>query len=307
MNALEYQLLANRTAAGDPVTLTPEQVELLNWTTGLTGEAGEVSDHIKKAIFHGQGIDPEHLKRELGDVLWYIAAFCHTMDFTLEEIMETNIEKLKKRFPDGFSFERSTFREEADTAKSQSATDAIEARGLNWYELYAGQIIEMRDEEDSAWYEARIDSWHPTLVETCIVTCIDPRSGIQGDSMNVDRHELVDPYNCRKSQKTSVMPPTLQTLPDHLGSPGRSLQARSPLRRETFQGTDTRFYIIGQDGKEYPAIIREYASLNGKEEVVVERGDQPDPLDPSSIITLYRDTLDADKLFDNPTFAYYGR
>jgi len=114
LHANQYQQLANRTAKREPVVLTPEQSDLLNWTTGLTGEAGEVADLIKKGIFHGQGLDVEKLRRELGDVLWYVAAFCHTLEVPLEQIMLENIEKLRKRFPEGFTNERSSFREDVD-------------------------------------------------------------------------------------------------------------------------------------------------------------------------------------------------
>lgn len=77
--------------------------ELLNGALGLTGEAGEVADHIKKAIFHGHSLDFTDLVNELGDVCWYLALLCHAIDVPLEEVMSRNIEKLKKRYPEGFS------------------------------------------------------------------------------------------------------------------------------------------------------------------------------------------------------------
>jgi NTP pyrophosphatase (non-canonical NTP hydrolase) len=77
--------------------------ELLNGSLGLTGEAGEVADSIKKVIFHGHKMDRDGLVKELGDVCWYLALLCHAIDVPLEEVMSQNIEKLKKRYPDGFS------------------------------------------------------------------------------------------------------------------------------------------------------------------------------------------------------------
>ena len=112
MNSNEYQKLANRTLIDEPdFDIKPEHVMIVWNTTGLTGEAGEVADLVKKGIFHQQGLDLPKLKKELGDVLWYVAALCTELGFTMEEVMQTNIEKLKARFPDGYSPERTTFRE----------------------------------------------------------------------------------------------------------------------------------------------------------------------------------------------------
>ena len=75
---------------------------MLEGVLGLTGEAGEVSELVKKAIFHDKPLDFEHLKKELGDVLWYIALICDSMDTNIDKIMEMNVKKLKKRYPEGF-------------------------------------------------------------------------------------------------------------------------------------------------------------------------------------------------------------
>ena len=108
----EYQEAAARTLIDKPdFEITDTQVMTVWNAIGLAGEAGEVVDLIKKGIFHQQGLDKEKLKKELGDVLWYAAAICTTCGFTLEEVMELNIEKLKARYPDGYSPERTTFKE----------------------------------------------------------------------------------------------------------------------------------------------------------------------------------------------------
>ena len=69
---------------------------------------------IKKWIFHGSTMDEQHLKKEIGDVMWYIAMICESMGWSMDEVMELNIEKLKKRYPDGFDTERANNREEND-------------------------------------------------------------------------------------------------------------------------------------------------------------------------------------------------
>ncbi|PGT79483.1 nucleotide pyrophosphohydrolase [Bacillus cereus] len=94
---------------------------VLNAALGLTGEAGEVADVVKKAIFHGHGFDPAHCPREvegnthkialeLGDILYYLSIMSHEMGYTLEDIAQMNIAKLAKRYPDGFSREASQAR-----------------------------------------------------------------------------------------------------------------------------------------------------------------------------------------------------
>lgn len=98
-----YQRLAERTI-GDS---RPEILAL-----GLTGEAGEVADHLKKVLGHGHPMDVDDLEGELGDVLWYIAALASYHDIPLSRIAERNICKLEARYPDGFSTEASIARKD---------------------------------------------------------------------------------------------------------------------------------------------------------------------------------------------------
>ena len=70
---------------------------------GLAGEAGEVCELVKKGIFHQHGLDREKLAKELGDCLWYIAALCTKTGLDMGEVMEENINKLKLRYPNGYS------------------------------------------------------------------------------------------------------------------------------------------------------------------------------------------------------------
>ena len=82
---------------------------------GMCGEAGEVSELVKKYAYHGHAIDTEHLARELGDVLWYVAYMADLFGYPLGKIMAMNQEKLAKRYPDGkFDAERSRNRKEGD-------------------------------------------------------------------------------------------------------------------------------------------------------------------------------------------------
>jgi len=106
-----YQLLAARTLIDGPdATYTDLQIMLVWNALGLTGEAGEVADTIKKAVFHQHGIDRDLLIKELGDVLWYVAALCTKLDVTMSEVMERNIDKLRKRYPDGYTSDASKAR-----------------------------------------------------------------------------------------------------------------------------------------------------------------------------------------------------
>lgn len=105
----DYQKLARRTANldGSPT------VRVVNWTLGLTGEAGEVADLVKKGVFHGHtDITAEDIAEELGDLLWYVANTASELGFSLEDIAAVNIEKLKARYPDGFDSDRSMNRNE---------------------------------------------------------------------------------------------------------------------------------------------------------------------------------------------------
>lgn len=82
---------------------------------GMCGEAGEVSEIVKKYAYHGHAMDKEHLARELGDVLWYVSYMAHLFGYPLGKIMAMNQEKLAKRYPDGkFDAERSRNRKEGD-------------------------------------------------------------------------------------------------------------------------------------------------------------------------------------------------
>lgn len=85
--------------------------QFLNAALGLAGEAGEVADMVKKWKFQGHLLDPKDIANELGDICWYIALMSESIGLSFNEILEMNIEKLRKRYPGGFSAERSINRD----------------------------------------------------------------------------------------------------------------------------------------------------------------------------------------------------
>lgn len=87
---------------------------VFNACLGLSGEVGELNDMIKKWIFHEKPFDEVHAKKELGDVLWYVAMMCHSFGWDLDEIMQMNVDKLKARYPKGFDVELANNRKEGD-------------------------------------------------------------------------------------------------------------------------------------------------------------------------------------------------
>ena len=123
MTINEYQHLAMRTndeqgtdrllqrIKQDTTFTNPDIIgELLNGALGLTGEAGEVADEIKKYIFHNHDLNRDAICKELGDVMWYIALICTALNISLEYVMSQNINKLMERYPEGFSSEASKHR-----------------------------------------------------------------------------------------------------------------------------------------------------------------------------------------------------
>lgn len=104
----EYQHLAQRTSRKD---LTMPQ-HLMNAMLGLAGEVGECCDLVKKSNYQDGRAIGEDLMDELSDVMWYLAEAATAIGTTLNEIGLHNIHKLQKRYPDGFSAERSLYREQ---------------------------------------------------------------------------------------------------------------------------------------------------------------------------------------------------
>lgn len=108
MTINEYQKLAM-------TTLNPalsEKDVLINGVMGLCGESGEAIDIVKKWLAQGHELDKEKLAKELGDICWYLAETVTALGLSLEDIMAANIEKLRKRYPEGFDTERSVNRKD---------------------------------------------------------------------------------------------------------------------------------------------------------------------------------------------------
>lgn len=106
MNFQTYQEMSKRTMPGK------NNETISNYALGLAGEAGETVDMIKKVLFHHHLMNKLELKKELGDVLHYVSGLATLYDLTLEDIATTNIVKLQKRYPNGFSAKASKEREE---------------------------------------------------------------------------------------------------------------------------------------------------------------------------------------------------
>lgn len=133
MTANEYQVLAARTINKNLTPLGATRHALF----GMASEVGELHGIFQKKLQHGDDLelsnaivaryfdidgnvkriedpDVEHAKKEVGDILWFVAEFCTANDWDLDDIMQMNIDKLKARYPDGFSVEQSLHRKEGD-------------------------------------------------------------------------------------------------------------------------------------------------------------------------------------------------
>ncbi len=101
----QYQRAALRTIGANTLTTA---------VLGLCGESGEIADYLKKALAQGHPFERGVMKKELGDVLWYVSAVAHLLDMNLSEIAQANVDKLLARYPDGFEPGRSLNRSEEE-------------------------------------------------------------------------------------------------------------------------------------------------------------------------------------------------
>lgn len=109
MDIREYQREARRTRV-----INNTKDALTNWVISINEEAGEVAGVVKKFLYHGHNEEEsrDKVKKELGDLIWYLDAIIDWFGFTWQEVFEANIEKLRERYPEGFSCERSRVRKE---------------------------------------------------------------------------------------------------------------------------------------------------------------------------------------------------
>ena len=109
MTGNEYQKLAARTINKNLSTVECQYHAL----HGMVGEIGEIHSLYQK-VFQGHEYSEEHMKKEFGDLLWFIAEYCTARGWNLEDIMKMNIDKLRARFPEGFEVDKSLNRAEGD-------------------------------------------------------------------------------------------------------------------------------------------------------------------------------------------------
>lgn len=94
MDLKNYRKQAKKTVG------TQGKEAILNWGLGVAGEAGDLAGCIKKTYFH-KNDQKEGVRENIGDVMWYLIAICDFYSWELEDILDENIEKLAKRYPEG--------------------------------------------------------------------------------------------------------------------------------------------------------------------------------------------------------------
>lgn len=135
MTGSEYQKSAMRTNDGKATERLNDKLEMIDFfkavkagrptekydlggifdaALGLSGEVGEFNDMLKKWVFHEKELDVEHAKKELGDIMWYVAMMCHSFGWELDDILQMNVDKLIARYPKGFDVNRANNRKEGD-------------------------------------------------------------------------------------------------------------------------------------------------------------------------------------------------
>ena len=98
ITAQEFQRGAARTAKRKDFTY-----DLLHAALGIASEAGEFTTSVKASIIYGKPLDNENLQEELGDLLWFISLACDVLNLELSDVMQANIDKLKKRYPEKYT------------------------------------------------------------------------------------------------------------------------------------------------------------------------------------------------------------
>ncbi len=111
MNLREYQELCKKTAK----KFNNKDLEISTWGLGIAGEAGDVASCIKKTFAHENKAAEQGIRENLGDAFWYAAMICNFFNWDMEKVLEENIEKLKKRYPQGFTIE--------DAKRNETRTD----------------------------------------------------------------------------------------------------------------------------------------------------------------------------------------
>lgn len=110
MNYTEFLERINKNYPGNRAEIGPINIEILHAALGLCEEAGEVASLIKKNIFYGQAIDTNKMLGELGDTLHYLTRLAHLLNYSMPTVMDANVSKLDKRFPNGYSNEAAIYK-----------------------------------------------------------------------------------------------------------------------------------------------------------------------------------------------------
>ena len=108
MNIMDYQVKAKRTINRD----LQDDERISELVFGVNGEIGEVTELLKKSIYHGHPLEIKKLAEEIGDVMWYLTNIATLYGIPMTYILDENIKKLNERYPDGYSNEKSINRKE---------------------------------------------------------------------------------------------------------------------------------------------------------------------------------------------------
>ena len=113
METKKYIELSDRTCkhiGTEGFLLDSGKYDLLHATLGIAGESGELVDAVKKHVIYGKPLDIENMREEFGDIMWYVALMCRTLDMSLEDLFQENIDKLAKRYPEKYTDELASAR-----------------------------------------------------------------------------------------------------------------------------------------------------------------------------------------------------
>jgi NTP pyrophosphatase (non-canonical NTP hydrolase) len=113
MTPEKYLELSDRTCkhiAEEGIVILPAMYDLVHASFGISGEAGEFLDAVKKAFIYNKPLDVVNAKEELGDMMWYLALACRALNVSFEELMTMNIDKLKVRYPEKYTDEHAAAR-----------------------------------------------------------------------------------------------------------------------------------------------------------------------------------------------------
>ena len=80
-----------------------KDMNMLHGAIGIGTEAGELLDTFKRNIFYGKPLDTVNIKEELGDIMWYVAILCRELELDMDDVLQTNIDKLRARYPEKFT------------------------------------------------------------------------------------------------------------------------------------------------------------------------------------------------------------